>query len=202
MQGSRCMLRNGHMGSPPRPSVHGWRRSAAWGALVGALSGIAFLLLHAAIVEPIWRAAPLALAWGGFAGALASLLFARLQREELFAHPLGGLLLGGFAAVALAPFAVVGWMRSRDAPDPFALLILALLVTGVYHLTQAAQQQPGRWRRWELFGGLLLLNALPAGLASFIGSFHEEPPDVLPITGAIACVYVAAGAALTLARRK
>lgn len=188
------------MPPPPACRVRA-ARHAGRGAIVGVAAALAFLLLHAFIVQPIWSAWPRALAWGAFAGALAALLFARLQREPLFAHPLGGMLLGAFAALALAPFALVGWMRARDAPDPFALLILVLLLAAVHHLAQAAQRGAGRLRRLELFGGLLLLNALPAGIAFFAGSFHDEPPDFVPITLAIAAIHLASGAALTLVHR-
>lgn len=188
------------------------------GALVGALGAVAFFVLHALVIEPIWRAAPralLALA----NGALLGIVYHRLRaREEAFAHPLGGMLLGALAGLSLAPFAIVGWMRARGAPDPFWLLILTLLLLSFYHATQAVQaersaEQAARgwraWRAWrerarwlELPAALLVANALPAWFLTFLSDFHEETPEPFTFTAALAVVYLAAGAVLTgLAQR-
>lgn len=162
-----------------------------------------FLLLHHLIVQPVWGAAPRALAWGALSGALAALAYRRTRaREDAFAHPLGALLLAAFAALALVPFAIAGWMRSRGAPDPFALLILGLLVTSFYHATQAAQKAASRWRRAELPVALALANALPAYVLWFAGDIHEDPPDYVTITMALAAVWLASGAALALVEKR
>lgn len=185
-----------------------WRRAAMLGALIGLAGAVAFFVLHALIIEPIWRAAwraPLALA----NGALLGILYARLRAREpaSFAHPLGGMLLGALAGLALAPFAIVGWMRARGAPDPFWILILALLSTSVYHVTQAVQSydvetkgwraRVERLRRAELPAALLVVNALPAYFLTFLSDFHEETPDPIPFTMALATIYVGCGALLT-----
>lgn len=173
-----------------------WQRSALAGAAIGVGAALAFLAAHHLLVEPIWRATPGALAWGAFAGALAALLRARMLREPAFRHRAGGLLLGALAALSLAPFAIVGWMRSRAAPDPFALLILGLLVASFYHVTQSVQREAtGGWRRAELFVGLLAANALPALVLYVAGDIHDEPPAFAPITLALAAIWLASGAA-------
>lgn len=190
------------------------RRAAADGAIVGAIGAIAFFLLHAAIVEPIWRAAwraPLAL----LDGAILGVAYARLRAREptTFGHPLGGMLLGALTGLSLAPFAIAGWMRARGAPDPFWILILALLVISFYHVTQAVQHHKGElagWRalrerlpRLELPVAILLANALPFWFLTFIADFHDETPDPLPFASAVAVLYVGCGAMLTgLARRR
>lgn len=178
------------------------------GAIVGLAGAVAFFVLHALIIEPIWSAAwraPLALA----NGALVGILYARLRAREpeYFAHPLGGMLLGALAGLALAPFAIVGWMRARGAPDPFWLLILTLLSISVYHVTQAVQSYAGQMTGWrgrvdrlkraELPAALLVINALPAYFLVFLSDFHEETPDPIPFTMALATIYVACGALLT-----
>lgn len=182
-----------------------WKRAALLGAIVGAIGAVAFFVLHAIVIEPIWRAAPrglLALA----NGALLGVVYDRLRaREEAFRHPLGGMLLGALAGLALAPFAVAGWMRTRGAPDGFWLLILALLVAALWHATQAVQSYAGpmrRARRAELFASLLVVNALPAYFLTFIADFHEETPEPMPFTLAVATIYVACGALLTMLMRR
>lgn len=171
---------------------------------MGALLG--FLLLHAAIVTPIWRIDAIlrGVVLAPLMGALLAVLYERLidRGEARFTHPLGGMLLGALSGLTLAPFAIVGWMRSRGAPDPFWILILGLLVTSLYHVTQAVQDHGGRWRRLEPFAALLLANAFPCYFLTFIADFHEEAPDPFPFTFAVATLYVASGAALTLARRR
>lgn len=180
-----------------------WRRAAGEGALIGLAGAASFFALHAAIVEPIWR--PDALLRGALhgpaAGAVAGLLYERLQREARFAHPLGGMLLGALAALLLVPFAIVGWMRAHGAPEPFWIIILALLLMSCYHALQAAQDQPGRIRRLELMAGLLALNSLPAWALLYAGDFHDTPIDPIPIVLAVLAIHLAAGAGLTLIRR-
>lgn len=175
----------------------GWRQALLRGAIIGLAGGLAFLGAHALVVEPIWGAWWRALPYGAYAGALLALAHHRLQREALFASPLGGMIVGGLAGIALAPFAIVGWMRARAAPDPFWILILALLVTSVYHLVQAVQEEPGRLRRLELFVLTLAANALPMWFLVFSADFHDEVPDPYPIALALGTLYVAAGAVLT-----
>jgi len=175
-------------------------RAARRGALVGLAGLLAFFVLHALIVTPIWTrldAWARGLVLAPAAGALLGVALVRLRpREPRFAQPLGGMLLGALAGLALAPFAIAGWMRSRGAPDPFWLLILGLLVASLYHVTQAAQQGAGRARRQELFGTMLLANAYPAYFLTFIGDFHDEAPNPFPFTLAVASIYIAAGALL------
>ena len=191
---------------PLAPSAWGWKRAARAGALVGLGAVPLFFLLHAAIVVPIWarwdawaRAVVLAPA----AGALLSVVLDRLARraEPRFTHDLGGILLGALAGLALAPFAIVGWMRARGAPDPLWALLLGLLVASFYHVTQAAQASEGRRRRLELPAALLLANAFPAYFLTFIADFHEGTPEPFAFTSAVAALYVASGAALTLVHR-
>ena len=189
------------------------RRAATMGAIVGAIGAIAFFVLHALIIEPIWDAvwrAPLALA----NGALLGILYARLRVREpvYFGHPLGGMLLGALAGLALAPFAIVGWMRARGAPDPFWILILVLLSISVYHVTQAVQSYDvetkgwrarfDRLRRAELPAALLVANALPAYFLTFLADFHEETPDPIPFTMALATIYIGCGALMTALFRR
>lgn len=174
--------------------------AAGRGAAIGLGALLAFFLLHALIVTPIWTrldAIARGLVLAPAAGALLALAHHRLRaREPRFAHPLGGMLLGALAGTMLLPFAIAGWMRARGAPDPFWILILGLLVASLYHVTQAAQQGEGRARRWALFGALLVANAYPAYFLTFIGDFHDEAPDPFPFTLAVAGIYLAAGALL------
>lgn len=185
----------------------GWKRAAGAGAAVGLLALPCFLLLHAAIVTPIWTrvdAILRGLVLAPLTGALLGVAFDRLlaRAEPRFLHDLGGMLLGALAGLTLAPFALVGWMRARGAPDAFWILILGLLVTSFYHVTQAVQENGGRWRRLELPAALVLANAFPAYFLTFIGDFHEEMPEPFAFTAAVATLYVAGGAALTLVRRR
>lgn len=180
-----------------------WQRAVRDGAIVGALAALVFLAVHAALIEPIWRATPRALAWGAASGAGFGAVLERLaMREPRFRAWHGGLLLGALAALALVPFGIAGWMRERAAPDPFWMLILGLLLVSLYHASLAVQAEAHRWRRLELPAALLLANALPAWLLTFIGDFHDETPDPVPIGAAIALIYAAAGIALGWLREK
>lgn len=167
-----------------------WIRSVApaafRGTLVGLLGMLLFMAVHAVIIQPIWlRGLVPGAAIAFYGGAIAGVLHARVVRN--------GWKLGALAAITPLPFLFAGMMcTAGHAPRAWVTALAFLLAALVIAIGLVAGLRALPW----VVPGLLVINAMPAIFLTFITEFHDLPVQPVPMTLALAGIYVACGGVL------
>jgi hypothetical protein len=134
---------NSQQSSAYHRDVNHWTRTAAAGAIAGAIASVTFLIIHAVVIVPIWRGVASGTAMAMVAGAMISSGFSILNSHE--PRWVDGFLLGLLLWIALIPATLTTAMLHHRVPEPLEITI-GVLATALYGAAMGA-----------LFGGKRLI---------------------------------------------